>query len=102
FVIFFFQAEDGIRDFHVTGVQTCALPILCKFSCKKLGKDGKAGEKFGRYRVLTQQTGTLSARSLETPKDIRYERRIYKLWYYNTPGNSEDVSGDAWLGCKGG
>src|SRR5439155_10090861 len=26
--IFFFQAEDGIRDGHVTGVQTCALPIL--------------------------------------------------------------------------
>src|SRR5207302_6834239 len=25
---FFFQAEDGIRDFHVTGVQTCALPDL--------------------------------------------------------------------------
>src|SRR5690606_39372836 len=24
---FFFQAEDGIRAFHVTGVQTCALPI---------------------------------------------------------------------------
>src|SRR6266508_5664140 len=27
-VVFFFQAEDGIRDGHVTGVQTCALPIL--------------------------------------------------------------------------
>src|SRR5690606_40931015 len=27
FSSFFFQAEDGIRDFHVTGVQTCALPI---------------------------------------------------------------------------
>src|SRR5207253_3979496 len=26
-VYFFFQAEDGIRDGHVTGVQTCALPI---------------------------------------------------------------------------
>src|SRR5690606_34097756 len=26
--LFFLQAEDGIRDFHVTGVQTCALPIL--------------------------------------------------------------------------
>src|SRR5690606_40435900 len=25
--VFFLQAEDGIRDFHVTGVQTCALPI---------------------------------------------------------------------------
>src|SRR6266436_5888319 len=27
-VLFFFQAEDGIRDVAVTGVQTCALPIL--------------------------------------------------------------------------
>src|SRR5215471_1705975 len=27
-VVFFFQAEDGIRDLYVTGVQTCALPIL--------------------------------------------------------------------------
>src|SRR5215510_3399914 len=27
---FFFQAEDGIRDGHVTGVQTCALPIFDK------------------------------------------------------------------------
>src|SRR5437764_11855144 len=27
-VFFFFQAEDGIRDTSVTGVQTCALPIL--------------------------------------------------------------------------
>src|SRR3712207_9043566 len=26
--MFFFQAEDGIRDIGVTGVQTCALPIL--------------------------------------------------------------------------
>src|SRR5690606_39979504 len=30
---FFFQAEGGIRDFHVTGVQTCALPIY-------FGRDG--------------------------------------------------------------
>src|SRR2546422_582690 len=31
FYFFFFQAEDGIRDVAVTGVQTCALPI-CSFS----------------------------------------------------------------------
>ena len=31
---FFFQAEDGIRDYKVTGVQTCALPIYC---CRALG-----------------------------------------------------------------
>src|SRR5690554_957311 len=30
--IFFFQAEDGIRDADVTGVQTCALPILSSFN----------------------------------------------------------------------
>src|SRR5690349_24766847 len=28
FFFFFFQAEDGIRDLYVTGVQTCALPII--------------------------------------------------------------------------
>src|SRR5260221_9827672 len=30
FVVFFFQAEDGIRDHCVTGVQTCALPIYIR------------------------------------------------------------------------
>src|SRR6266511_685350 len=37
---FFFQAEDGIRDFHVTGVQTCALPILqvAEITLEKLTK----------------------------------------------------------------
>src|SRR5256885_2916008 len=30
--VFFFQAEDGIRDYKVTGVQTCALPIFCALS----------------------------------------------------------------------
>src|SRR5690625_7524501 len=29
-LIFFLQAEDGIRDGHVTGVQTCALPIFAE------------------------------------------------------------------------
>src|SRR5690606_41036517 len=34
-LIFFFQAEDGIRDFHVTGVQTCALPISIVAACPR-------------------------------------------------------------------
>src|SRR6266403_5172794 len=34
---FFFQAEDGIRDLYVTGVQTCALPI-----CSRGGVDLEA------------------------------------------------------------
>src|SRR5256885_10587676 len=34
-VLYFFQAEDGIRDYKVTGVQTCALPI----SIRSVGMD---------------------------------------------------------------
>src|SRR5690606_39985737 len=37
FMPFFFQAEDGIRDFHVTGVQTCALPILERIAAAATG-----------------------------------------------------------------
>ena len=33
FCFFFFQAEDGIRDWSVTGVQTCALPIYHDQMC---------------------------------------------------------------------
>src|SRR2546430_11372833 len=36
-VVFFFQAEDGIRDLTVTGVQTCALPI-CIGDLELLGR----------------------------------------------------------------
>src|SRR5256885_10233833 len=44
----FFQAEDGIRDYKVTGVQTCALPIL-------------GGVLFARFLVHTQLTSSLVA-----------------------------------------
>src|SRR5256884_1289910 len=36
YIFFFFQAEDGIRDVAVTGVQTCALPICdLSWSCRR-------------------------------------------------------------------
>src|SRR5439155_18386602 len=38
YVFFFFQAEDGIRDGHVTGVQTCALPIWRTSSTSPRGR----------------------------------------------------------------
>src|SRR2546430_11319952 len=39
-MIFFFQAEDGIRDLTVTGVQTCALPIsMAKFVFRSLARE---------------------------------------------------------------
>src|SRR5882757_2074182 len=39
-VFFFFQAEDGIRDIGVTGVQRCALPILRKEFMLAMGRKG--------------------------------------------------------------
>src|SRR5256885_7162259 len=44
-VFFFFQAEDGIRDYKVTGVQTCALPICraCAYTHKECNAEWRAG-----------------------------------------------------------
>src|SRR3989454_12616541 len=39
-MFFFFQAEDGIRDYKVTGVQTCALPISNFHVYRRLERQG--------------------------------------------------------------
>src|SRR5256885_12084504 len=41
---FFFQAEDGIRDYKVTGVQTCALPICLAVRAERSDRAGVAGD----------------------------------------------------------
>src|SRR2546426_1965095 len=48
---FFFQAEDGIRDYKVTGVQTCALPIC--------GRKGAGGHEIRRGPVEQEIRGIL-------------------------------------------
>src|SRR3989440_9029527 len=55
---FFFQAEDGIRDLIVTGVQTCALPILLEndvFACS--WKDKGPGGDYGVYVYRVKDNG---------------------------------------------
>src|SRR5699024_11894486 len=53
FLLFFFQAEDGIRDRNVTGVQTCALPILAYLvfisAVSYLGSSGFGGHDILKY-----------------------------------------------------
>src|SRR5207248_4586570 len=44
-VSFFFQAEDGIRDRTVTGVQTCALPISRRRSIRAVDHPGRPGRR---------------------------------------------------------
>src|SRR5690606_39951003 len=53
---FFFQAEDGIRDFHVTGVQTCALPISVFVPTVDRGQ---MQGNFGRYAVAFLAVGSV-------------------------------------------
>src|SRR6266496_5121006 len=63
--VFFFQAEDGIRDLYVTGVQTCALPIL--------------GEKNNhRYNIV--------GKFIETGK----EKRMIKTIEFEVTSNDND------------
>src|SRR5438445_2298092 len=47
-ISFFFQAEDGIRDIGVTGVQTCALPISIR-----LRQRGSAGGHNGLKSIIS-------------------------------------------------
>src|SRR2546429_6220245 len=52
-MFFFFQAEDGIRDVAVTGVQTCALPI----SCLSGGRGPEAWHHLQRTKAAVSQQG---------------------------------------------
>src|SRR2546421_3681359 len=54
---FFFQAEDGIRDLIVTGVQTCALPI-CWIAARYVpwrDEGGAIGGVIGFHTVVTER-----------------------------------------------
>src|SRR5690606_41178365 len=61
---FFFQAEDGIRDFHVTGVQTCALPIC------------GAGAGLAKQRVDLADTGQRGELARAVGQDGVRRRRV--------------------------
>src|SRR2546425_5470013 len=84
FFFFFFQAEDGIRDKLVTGVQTCALPIL---------RDHARDEQPAVGRVLRPEPGefrrvALLRHSGERPRPARdhaqkrYQRADSHGWEY--------------------
>src|SRR2546430_16216735 len=84
---FFFQAEDGIRDLTVTGVQTCALPISSSAGCdgggvSVLGISGtqkttvparSVGDRFlvkGKYVVFTVDSAKIGRASCRERVEI--------------------------------
>src|SRR5204862_5503068 len=68
---FFFQAEDGIRDLYVTGVQTCALPI-CTFP--ELWASGR-----NREAVCAQSSGKVrTGKPCSAHQSRSEERRVGK------------------------
>src|SRR5439155_16583943 len=70
---FFFQAEDGIRDGHVTGVQTCALPISARL-CAPGAIDSPAFPGMVRREWPWGQGGKHGRRRGATPRN-RHDRR---------------------------
>src|SRR5207247_5699643 len=81
--IFFFQAEDGIRDPLVTGVQTCALPI----SGRRQQHPGPLFDREARMLLASPSTPSLSDRRMpcSVPLTVRVtrseERRVGKEWW---------------------
>src|SRR5260370_41890322 len=72
FYFFFFQAEDGIRDSSVTGVQTCALPI----SARHLLSKKKAIEKAIAELEVTRRDGETLAQLLRRSEERREGKSV--------------------------
>src|SRR5204863_4942317 len=83
--VFFFQAEDGIRDLYVTGVQTCALPIwLCSISQwpltnRRCKPDGRTARMIDRRALLATALGaSLTSWAGQASAERSEERRVGK------------------------
>src|SRR2546429_7128040 len=89
---FFFQAEDGIRDVAVTGVQTCALPICHRlgrahrdFPCvlaKETLESHAIKSFFGEHarKVAVSSTKSMTGHLLGGAGGRSEERRVGKEW----------------------
>src|SRR5437762_11350965 len=91
---FFFQAEDGIRDTSVTGVQTCALPILARGETRehlggivaepggqvRLHAGAKEGEPEHRRKVFRADGDRASRHELGRSEERRVGKECRSRW----------------------
>src|SRR5688572_12444665 len=80
---FFFQAEDGIRDLTVTGVQTCALPIFSRNSAETQRRLDHCFALFPRLSERAAQiAGTLSGgeqQMLATARALMFDAKLLAI-----------------------
>src|SRR6266536_5909570 len=70
FFVFFFQAEDGIRDPLVTGVQTCALPICDTGFVLE-------DQQVARFAANYERQGDGSLKMIDNPEQSNYRKRSF-------------------------
>src|SRR5689334_23609459 len=100
FFFFFFQAEDGIRDGTVTGVQTCALPILVELRAGRVAADFHF-ERASSLRVVAidgdgaGRTGAAGLDRCAAVGDVARseERRVGKECRFGWSGGREKKEG---------
>src|SRR5688572_23748833 len=76
YFFFFFQAEDGIRDLTVTGVQTCALPISGTLRARRDGRRADRAQAGGDAPARQVPVGGDGRRAAARPRSE--ERRVGK------------------------
>src|SRR3989441_3205990 len=104
-LIFFFQAEDGIRDKLVTGVQTCALPISHLASKIRSARERLTGERKQVTVLFADLKGSLELLADRDPEDARalldtvLERMMEAVHRYE--GTVNQVMGDGIMALFG-
>src|SRR5205807_4876071 len=89
--VFFFQAEDGIRDYKVTGVQTCALPISGEVRAR--GPRGAWTRRCGAKPPRGAEPDRAAPRRRSRVPHRSEERRVGKEWRSGgrpEPGKKKD------------
>src|SRR5438034_7397993 len=77
--VFFFQAEAGIRGHCVTGVQTCALPILLAYDIRK--------QREGTYAVFEAKAEPSMVKELE--RQLRLNENVLRFLSTRVPTRSK-------------
>src|SRR3989440_10540223 len=100
-IFFFFQAEDGIRDLIVTGVQTCALPIFDE----QIGQlDQEMANLLSQHQDAVQRLAEVPGLGVDSAQQIIAElgptaatftsEKCFSSWVGACPGDDESAGGN--------